>query len=502
MSSSSSSKQSDDNHEQNNLNLNLKLNLSDVHVFLVSFPGQGHVNPLLRLGKRLAALGLSVTFSAPEIAGASIRKSSKIAAGNTPTPYGRGTIRFEFFDDGWDLSDDNRNDLDSYMAQLELVGKQKLLEIIGNQNPPVSCLINNPFIPWVSDVAAEMKIPCAVLWVQSCACFSAYYHYYHKLVTFPMEESPEIDVRLPSMPALKHDEIPSFLYPGSPYDFLARAILGQFGKLEKLFCVLMDTFEDLEVEIINSMSGICGLPIRTVGPLFRPIEGGAAAGDSNAIRADFFPADDDCTAFLDSNPPASVVYVSFGSVVHFEQEQADELAYGLRDSGVPFLWVMRPAPWDSTRASHVLPEGYLEEIGDRGKIVQWSPQEKVLDHPSLACFVTHCGWNSTVEALASGVPAVAFPQWGDQVTNAKFLVDVFGVGVRLGRGEAAGRIVPRGEIAECLRAATAGPTAEKLKENAARWKKAAADAVAEGGSSYRNIVEFVEEVVRVSGRAS
>ncbi|KAK4384516.1 Cinnamate beta-D-glucosyltransferase [Sesamum angolense] len=147
-------------------------------------------------------------------------------------------------------------------------------------------------------------------------------------------------------------------------------------------------------------------------------------------------------------------------------------------------------------------QGFLEKAGDKGKIVKWCPQEQVLAHPSTACFVTHCGWNSTMEALASGVPVVAFPQWGDQVTNAKFLVDVLKVGIRLGKGEAEGKIVPRDEVERCLRTATGGPEAAKMKQNTLKWKKAAEEAVAEGGSSYRSMRDFVDEVVRIGSNRS
>lgn len=105
--------------------------------------------------------------------------------------------------------------------------------------------------------------------------------------------------------------------------------------------------------------------------------------------------------------------------MYLKQEQIDEIAYGLLQSGVSFLWVMKPPHKDSGKQPHMLPDGILEKTKSRGKVVRWSPQEQVLAHRSIACFVTHCGWNSSMEAIASGVPVVAFPQWGDQVTNAK-----------------------------------------------------------------------------------
>ncbi|GAV61182.1 UDPGT domain-containing protein [Cephalotus follicularis] len=462
-----------------------------VHVLLVSFPGQGHVNPLLRLGKRLASKGLLVTFTTPESIGKQMRKASNLT--DQPTPLGDGFIRFEFFEDGWDEDEPRRQDLDQYLPQLEIIGKDVIPRMIqrnAEENRPVSCLINNPFIPWVSDVAESLGLPSAMLWVQSCACFEAYYYYYHGLVPFPSETDPEIDVQLPYLPLLKYDEVPSFLHPTTPYPFLRRAILGQYKNLDKPFCILMDTFQELEHEMIEFMSKIS--PIKTVGPLFKNPKASSAT-----VRGDFMKADD-CIEWLDSKPASSVVYISFGSVVYLKQEQVDEIAHGLLNSGISFLWVMKPPHKDSGYELLVLPDGFLEKAGDNGRVVQWSPQEQVLAHPSVACFVTHCGWNSSMEALTSGMPVVAFPQWGDQVTDAKFLVDVFKVGVRMCRGEAENKIITRDEIAKCLLEATAGPKAAEMKQNAAKWKAAAEAAVAEGGSSDTNIQAFVDEVKRRS----
>ncbi|KAL6956199.1 limonoid glucosyltransferase [Sarracenia purpurea var. burkii] len=456
------------------------------HAFLISFPGQGHVNPLLRLGKRLASRGLLVTLSTSDSFGKYMPNASSFTG--DPTPVGDGFIRFEFFDDGWAEDEPRRLDLDQYVSQLELVGKEiipTLCKKYAGEGSPVSCIINNPFIPWVTDVAESLGIPSAMLWVQSCACFSAYYHYYHGIVPFPSETDMEIDVQLPCMPLLKYDEVPSFLYPTAPYRFLRRPILGQFKNLSKPFCVLIETFQELEHDNIEYMSRIC--PIKPVGPLFK----NPKAANSNVVVVS---DSNECIEWLDSKPPSSVVYISFGTVAYLKQEQVDEIAQGILSSGVSFLWVMRPPPKDTGLEQLVFPAGFLKNAGEKGMVVEWSPQEKVLDHGSVACFVTHCGWNSTMEALTSGVPVVAFPQWGDQVTNAKFSVDVFKVGVRMCRGEAEGRVIPREEVERCLREATSGPKAAEMKANALKWKKAAEEAVAEGGSSDRNVQAFVDEV--------
>ncbi|KAM3220024.1 gallate 1-beta-glucosyltransferase 84A23 isoform X2 [Capsicum annuum] len=388
-----------------------------IHVFMVSFPGQGHVNPLLRLGKRLATKGSLVTFSTPESYGALMKKANKNLS-DEPTRYGSGMIRFQFIDDAWDYSKPEGANLGLYMQHLELVGKKLLPQMIEDnekQGRPVSCFINNPFIPWVSDVAETLGIPSAVLWVQSAASFSCYYHYLNKLAPFPTGTNPELQVQLP------------------------------------------DEDED--------------------------------------IRGDLLTADSGIMQWLDSKSSSSVVYISFGSIVILKQEQVDELAYGLLNSGVNFLWVIKEPSTGTGFLPVKLPDGFLDKAGDKAKIVQWCAQEQVLAHPSLACFLTHCGWNSTMEAISIGTPIIAFPQWGDQVLDAKYLVDVFNVGIQLCRGENENRIIPREEVEKCVREAMSGAKAVEMKQNALKWKKAAEDAVAEGGSSQQNLQAFIDEIV-------
>lgn len=462
-----------------------------MHVLLVSFPGQGHINPLLRLGKCLAARGLLVTFVTTEDAGKHMKAANNNITEKSVTPVGDGFLKFEFFDDGLPHDDPIKKSLSNHLPHLELVGKKFVSQMIKKHaaelNNPISCIINNPFFPWVCDVAAEHGIPSALLWVQSSAVFTAYYHYFHKLVPFPSDAEPYIDVQLPNI-LLKYNEIPDFLHPSSPFPFLGTLILEQFKNLSKPFCVLVDSFEELEHDYINYLSKF--FLIRPVGPLFKNPK---ATCSTTNIRGDFFKTDD-CIEWLNSRPPSSVVYISFGSVVYLPQKQVDEIAYGVLNSKVSFLWVLKPPPKDWDVQPHVLPHGFLEETGDKGKVVQWSPQEQVLAHPSVACFLTHCGWNSSMEAVTSGVPVLTFPAWGDQVTNAKFLVDVFGVGVRLGYSQAENKLVTRDEVKKCLLEATVGPKAEELKKNAFKWKKAAEAAVAVGGSSDRNLDAFVEDI--------
>jgi anthocyanidin 3-O-glucoside 5-O-glucosyltransferase len=173
----------------------------------------------------------------------------------------------------------------------------------------------------------------------------------------------------------------------------------------------------------------------------------------------------------------------------------EEISRGLVQGGLPFLWVVRDEQNKKKEKEEddqlsACREAILEK---QGMVVPWCCQVEVLSHPSIGCFVTHCGWNSTLESLVSGVPVVAFPHWTDQGTNAKLIEDVWKTGVRVVANEEG--IVEGDEIKRSLDLVMAdGKTGEDFRKNAKKWKDLALDAVKDGGSSDKNLKAFVDEV--------
>ncbi|GAB2227867.1 hypothetical protein Droror1_Dr00009695 [Drosera rotundifolia] len=165
----------------------------------------------------------------------------------------------------------------------------------------------------------------------------------------------------------------------------------------------------------------------------------------------------------------------------------DEMGRGLLDSGRPFLWVIREKEGEQERPT------WMDEAEQKGMIVPWCSQVEVLSHPAIGCFVTHCGWNSTLESLASGVPMVGFPQWMDQTTNAKMIEDLWRTGVRVNVNEEG--IVERKEITRCVEVVM---ESDDVRMTAKRWRELAVEAAGDGGSSDRNLKEFVDEVAGIS----
>ncbi|GFY92963.1 UDP-glucosyltransferase 75B1 [Actinidia rufa] len=189
---------------------------------------------------------------------------------------------------------------------------------------------------------------------------------------------------------------------------------------------------------------------------------------------------------------SSVVYVSFGTnpLVALSKRQREEIARGLLKSHRPFLWAIKAI---ENGEKHEDKLSCSEELEQLGMIVPWCSQVDVLSHPSLGCFFTHCGWNSTLESLVSGVPMVGFPHFTDQPTNAKLIEDVFRTGVRVKVNEE--EIVEADEITRCIEVIMGGgEVGEELKRNAKKWKDLAKEATKEGGSSDMNLRAFVEEM--------
>jgi len=194
--------------------------------------------------------------------------------------------------------------------------------------------------------------------------------------------------------------------------------------------------------------------------------------------------------WLNNKPKRSVVYVSFGSMASLNEEQREEVAHCLKDCGSYFLWVVK------TSEETKLPKDF-EKKSENGLVVSWCSQLEVLAHEAIGCFVTHCGWNSTLEALSIGVSIVAMPLYSDQGIEAKFLVDVWKVGVRTLVDEK--QIVRKDTLKDCI--CEIMDMSEKGKEimnNVMQCKTLAAKSVGEDGSSYKNMIEFVNSLFQVS----
>lgn len=140
-----------------------------------------------------------------------------------------------------------------------------------------------------------------------------------------------------------------------------------------------------------------------------------------------------CLQWLDSRAPKSVIYACLGSQCRLVPSQLIELGLGLEEANHPFIWVIKTGERFQELEKWLIEERFEERIRGRGLVIKgWAPQVLILSHPSIGGFLTHCGWNSTIEGVCSGVPMVTWPMFAEQFLNEKFIVEILKIGVRVG----------------------------------------------------------------------
>jgi hypothetical protein len=239
--------------------------------------------------------------------------------------------------------------------------------------------------------------------------------------------------------------------------------------------LLCNSFYELDSIACDLIPGI--IP---VGPVLLGNQLGGHAGS-------FWTEDSTCLSWLDKQSVGSVIYVAFGSISIHSKQQFEELALGLELIGQPFLWVVRSDIIDEPLVEFL--DGFKTRINDRGMIVQWAPQEKVLAHPSTVCFLSHCGWNSTLESISMGVPFLCLPYFADQFNNKNYICDVWKVGLGLNPDE--NGLITRHEINTKIKTLLCD---DGIKTNALKLKEMAKKSVTKGGSSFKNFESFIEQI--------
>jgi hypothetical protein len=289
----------------------------------------------------------------------------------------------------------------------------------------------------------------------------------------------------------------------SPEDELCRTTMEILKRNADTHGVLVNTFESLESRALQALRdprcvpGEVLPPVYSVGPLIG--KGGGADEERH-----------ECLAWLDKQPDRSVVFLCWGSKGALPKEQLMEIAVGLENSGQRFLWVVRtPAGCDDESKRYweqraeadlvaLLPEGFMERVKGRGLVIKsWAPQVDVLGHPATGAFVSHCGWNSTLEAVAAGVPVLCWPlAAAEQKMNKVFVTDGMGIGVEM-EGYNAGFIKAE-EIEAKVRLVLEGEEGRELRKRAIELKKEAEEAMRDGGSSRAAFLQFLVDVTNLS----
>ncbi|KAG6481086.1 anthocyanidin 5,3-O-glucosyltransferase-like [Zingiber officinale] len=302
----------------------------------------------------------------------------------------------------------------------------------------------------------------------------------------------------PGMPPIPASHMPSHMMERE--NEMLKKMVRMFDRLPDADAILINSFDHFEAEAVEALrSGVCvpgrRMPsVYCVGPLVVD-----ASGERNGER----PA---CLEWLDAQPLGSVMFLCFGSMGSFSVDQLKQIATGLERSGQRFLWVVRAPPSgegvnvilhpSEPDLDALLPEGFLERTKRRGMVVKsWAPQVEVLNHAAVGGFVTHCGWNSTLEAITAGVAMVAWPLYAEQRLNKVFLVDQMKLAVAMEGYDR--EMVTAEEVETKLRWVMESEGGKELRERAAAMKEKAAEARREGGSSQLAMLEVIAKELQL-----
>ncbi|XP_065878472.1 UDP-glycosyltransferase 83A1-like [Euphorbia lathyris] len=449
------------------------------HVVVVPYPAQGHVSPLMKFAYKLAENGIKVTFVNADFIHDKIMSAlpqnfkhnipiTLVSISTGPAPN----------------HDDTIESIKSIASNMPC-NLQKLIENINrdNNDEHVSCVVADITAWWAIEVAERLGIKRAAVVPFGVGNLALSLHA-SKLI-----ESGIIDVHgTPFKDELIYlsKETPPWnskeLLWSMPNETLAGKFVFRHFTLKTIETVkssdwiLVNSFYELEQSDYDLIPD--ALPI---GPLIMRDDYGPFPGN-------FWQEDSSCLNWLDQQPQGSVIYAAFGSTAVCNQQQIDELAYGFELIGQPFLWVVR-SNFTQDEKGVAFPQGFKERVGKYGKTVEWAPQEKVLAHPSIACFFSHCGWNSTIEGVSRGVPYLCWPYFVDQMRNSYYICETWKVGLRVFPDEDG--IVTRYQIKSKMDKLLSD---QHIKANSLKLKDLASKSVSEGGVSFKNFMNFIEEI--------
>ncbi|KAL5991643.1 hypothetical protein ACLOJK_012552 [Asimina triloba] len=276
---------------------------------------------------------------------------------------------------------------------------------------------------------------------------------------------------VPGLPPFRIKDLPNVSTDNS--DTLYQLVADMTNVTRTSSGLIYNSFDPIEEKALDKIRQYMGqVPFFPIGPLHK-----FTSGSSTSL----LPHDRSCIEWLDKQAAGSVVYVSFGSLAAIEQRDFVEIAWGLANSGQPFLWVVRPGSvrgWTWVE----MPDGFDE---GRGQIIKWAPQQQILAHPSVGGFWTHNGWNSTVESICEGVPMICWPCFGDQKVNARLVSHVLKVGVQLEND------LEREKIELAIRRLMVEEEGEEMRKRIKNLKEKSDRCFREGGSSYESLDRLV-----------
>ncbi|XXG48953.1 hypothetical protein AAC387_Pa02g3268 [Persea americana] len=469
-------------------------------VFLPS-PGVGHLISAVELAKRLLekqpCFSITVLLMHPNIPSL---KSPTAATTSYVKSVAVSSPNIRFIDlPLLDLPFENNQDPVTSFYLFTEKNKSHVKEAIkrtfSSSSSPrtrIAALIMDLFLTTMIDVGKELSIP-TYIYFPSGANLLAFMLYLPTLhVKVPCEFKDlqgevEVPGMLPLPPLVMPDPVMNKKSDGY------RWFVHHGRRFREADGLIVNTFAELEPKTLKSISnGEClpdhhpTPPVYPVGPLL------ALDNKSQDPRTSQLMIE-----WLDQQPHSSVVFLCFGSMGSFSVPQLKEMALGLEHSGHHFLWSLQCHSSIDTDLDKILPDGFLDRTKGRGLVLDsWVPQANILGHVAVGGFVSHCGWNSTLESIWFGVPILTWPLYAEQKLNAFKLVQDCGLAVELILDYEKDEWVSAEEVEKGVRCLMGdSEKGQKVRTRAKEMAEASTKAVAQGGSSFSTFGALIETLM-------
>ncbi|GAV56822.1 UDPGT domain-containing protein [Cephalotus follicularis] len=437
---------------------------------LFPLPLQGHINPMLQLASILHSKGFSITIIHTNF--------------NSPNPSNYPHFTFHFINENLSECEATTTDIFALLKLLTIRCVEPFRECLSKvlsdmSEEPIACLISDAVFPFTQAVADSLKVPRMVLRTGGASSFlvMAAFPFLRQRGYFPIQDS-KLEEPVAELVPLKVKDLP-VINTSEPESF-HQVVDGMVNGTKASSGVIWNTFEDLEQPAIAALRHQFSIPIFPIGPFHK-----CYSSSSSSL----FTEDRSSISWLDKRAPKSVIYVSFGSIAAINETEFLEIAWGLANSKQHFLLVVRPGLVLGTEWLEPLPNGFIENLDGRGHIVKWAPQTEVLVHSACGAFWTHNGWNSTLESICEGVPMICMPCFTDQKVNARYVSDVWRVGLQLEKG------LKRGEIERTIRSLMVEKEGEEIRHRVLQLKDKANMCLRQDGTSCQSLESLVTHIL-------
>lgn len=455
--------------------------------------GAGHLSPMVLLARRLTRHGFSVTIvtTDPRHQPGSINPATSDISSHDPL------ISFHTLPAVSCAPAKNKHPI-CFKYDIIREYNPKLLEFLASLSTTttIRAIILDFFHADAIGIARELEIPVYLLMTSGASILAVFLHLpvLHYSIEKSYKDMGDIPVNVPGVPP-----IPAYDIPVSVHDRESETYQGRIRNFKQMIeadGIIINTFGALEPRAVTALKeGKCvpghrTPPVYCIGPL---IAGNDEQKESWGRH--------ECLVWLDSQPKRSVVFLCFGSSGAFTPEQIKEIAIGLENSEHRFLWVVCSRndvknifePRSEPDLNSLLPKGFQARTQDRGMVVKsWAPQIEVLNHESIGGFVSHCGWNSTLEAMLAGVPMICWPMYAEQTINKVLLVEEMKVGVAINGYNK--ELVRAEEVEAKVRYLMQSEGGAAMREQMAAFKEKAVEALAEGGSSGEELEALLRDL--------